>query len=358
MKLAAALALIAPPCWRRPRHMTGATAPRKGTVRTSRPRGPVPLAARASRRPRTGRARQAAALRGCDSEALYYGIGRTADQWGAALRLLEADAGRPCWAAGDADDDLRQRRRRRARPRRRHPPACGSTGADGSHGRVTRLAEPRRAAGAATFTSAATSPAARHGPLRGPRGADRRRLARGAAQPADCALVAAPECLDALRRPMPPMSRARWRGDLTHDAGALQMARGAREFLVMPSLDRGGRVGSRPVPGATRSTRVPKRARDSAARPAPDSRGSAAQRAWLGYRDAFLRFAAVKYPRVSRDSLATWLTRQRTELLGRGVATALVLVRFVAINARFIGRMRDEQGRGRSGRARRERGHG
>lgn len=40
-----------------------------------------------------------------------------------------------------------------------------------------------------------------------------------------------------------------------------------------------------------------------------------AQRAWLRYRDAFLAFAAVRYPQLSRDGLAAWLTRQRTELL-------------------------------------------
>jgi uncharacterized protein YecT (DUF1311 family) len=40
-----------------------------------------------------------------------------------------------------------------------------------------------------------------------------------------------------------------------------------------------------------------------------------AQRAWLRYRDAFLAFAAVKYPSVSRDSLAAWLTDQRIAML-------------------------------------------
>jgi uncharacterized protein YecT (DUF1311 family) len=39
-----------------------------------------------------------------------------------------------------------------------------------------------------------------------------------------------------------------------------------------------------------------------------------AQRAWLAYRDAFLAFAAVRYPRVPRESLAAWLTAQRTAM--------------------------------------------
>ena len=42
-----------------------------------------------------------------------------------------------------------------------------------------------------------------------------------------------------------------------------------------------------------------------------------AQRAWIQYRDAFVAFAAIKFPGTSRDSLAAWLTRQRTEMLGR-----------------------------------------
>jgi uncharacterized protein YecT (DUF1311 family) len=39
-----------------------------------------------------------------------------------------------------------------------------------------------------------------------------------------------------------------------------------------------------------------------------------AQRAWLRYRDAFLAFAAVRYPKVPKDSLATLLTRQRAKM--------------------------------------------
>ena len=40
-----------------------------------------------------------------------------------------------------------------------------------------------------------------------------------------------------------------------------------------------------------------------------------AERAWLRYRDSFLAFAAIKFPRVPRAGLAAWLTRQRTALL-------------------------------------------
>ena len=40
-----------------------------------------------------------------------------------------------------------------------------------------------------------------------------------------------------------------------------------------------------------------------------------AQRAWLRYRDAFLAFAAVKYPRVPRASVAAWITRNRSDII-------------------------------------------
>ncbi|HEU0098332.1 MAG TPA: lysozyme inhibitor LprI family protein [Allosphingosinicella sp.] len=41
----------------------------------------------------------------------------------------------------------------------------------------------------------------------------------------------------------------------------------------------------------------------------------AAERAWLRYRDSFLAFAAIRFPNVPRDELAAWLTRQRTARL-------------------------------------------
>lgn len=39
------------------------------------------------------------------------------------------------------------------------------------------------------------------------------------------------------------------------------------------------------------------------------------QRVWLRYRDAWLAFAKVKYPNVPQDALSAWLTEERTELL-------------------------------------------
>ena len=40
-----------------------------------------------------------------------------------------------------------------------------------------------------------------------------------------------------------------------------------------------------------------------------------AQRAWLGYRDAWVAFAKIKYPLITLDTIRTWLTQKRaTEL--------------------------------------------
>jgi uncharacterized protein YecT (DUF1311 family) len=42
-----------------------------------------------------------------------------------------------------------------------------------------------------------------------------------------------------------------------------------------------------------------------------------AQRAWLKYRDAWVAFAKIKYPAIAADSVLTWLTQKRTaELRG------------------------------------------
>jgi hypothetical protein len=43
-----------------------------------------------------------------------------------------------------------------------------------------------------------------------------------------------------------------------------------------------------------------------------------AQRAWIAYRDAFLAFASVRYPRVPRDALAAWITAERTKMWDEG----------------------------------------
>jgi uncharacterized protein YecT (DUF1311 family) len=42
-----------------------------------------------------------------------------------------------------------------------------------------------------------------------------------------------------------------------------------------------------------------------------------AQRAWVGYRDAWVQFGRTRYPAVSPDSWKTWLTEERTGMLER-----------------------------------------
>lgn len=47
----------------------------------------------------------------------------------------------------------------------------------------------------------------------------------------------------------------------------------------------------------------------------------AAERAWIAYRDAMLAFAKTHYPRVSQDAIATLLTRSRTRQLEHPMET-------------------------------------
>jgi uncharacterized protein YecT (DUF1311 family) len=42
-----------------------------------------------------------------------------------------------------------------------------------------------------------------------------------------------------------------------------------------------------------------------------------AERAWIAYRDAWVRFAQVRWPEVSSDSWLTFLTRERAERVAR-----------------------------------------
>ncbi len=55
------------------------------------------------------------------------------------------------------------------------------------------------------------------------------------------------------------------------------------------------------------------REREFTSRPA--DAGDQAQQAWLDYRDAFLELAETRFPEASRDGLAAWLTAQRADLL-------------------------------------------
>ena len=280
--------------------------------------------------------RQTAALRGCDSEALYYGIGRAADPVRARhCAFLEAEredapmlGGRvmlmTIYANGagvERDLDVATHL------------ACGIEGAPmESHGRVTRLAELKESGWAGSdfhFCGNVTS-----GLATGHCAGHEARIA-GARRAARLDRLIAPWsprqkiALAPLRQAHAAYVEAHGAGevDLTGTMrGALQI--GAEEALRDQFLVMLERLDSGRAPFGSRAEfQAADRALNEAYREAlrADYSGPpgavtregirAAQRAWLGYRDAFLRFAAVKYPRVSRDSLAIWLTRQRTELL-------------------------------------------
>ena len=283
---------------------------------------------------------QARALRGCDSEALYYGIGRPADPVRARqCAFLEADGASDTVFSGrtmlmtiyangvgarrDLDVAIHL--------------ACGIDGAPAeSHGRVTHLAELRdrhwtgsdfgfcnditsglamgycadhdatiaaaRREAALTRLAAHWSPRERQllAPLRqaqqayveahGDGEVDLTGTARGAMSiEAEEALrdefLAMLQRLDAGRAPT--FSRERFEtADATLNDTYRQVMRGPFDPTCAGCVTRDGVQG--------------------------------AQRAWLRYRDAFLAFAALKYPQVTRDSLAAWLTQQRTALLRQG----------------------------------------
>ena len=279
----------------------------------------------------------AAALQGCDSEALYYGIGVPADPARARqCAFLEGDredgegpfSGRAMlmtiYANGvgarrDLDVAIHL--------------ACGVDGAPmESHGRVTHLAE-LKAEGAAGsdfhFCDDITSGLA--GGYCAHHGA---RIAGAARAAALAALTAGwseaeKQALGRLRRAHATYAEARSGGEI--DLGGTLRAAfqvEAEEALNDELLDmlRGLAAGDAP-----RFTAAQFRAADAGLNaeyrkrmrgPFDDYPGAvtregirSAQRAWLGYRDAFLAFAAVKFPQMPRDSLAAWLTRQRTGLL-------------------------------------------
>lgn len=283
-------------------------------------------------------ARQATTLRGCDSEALYYGIGRTADPVLARqCAFLEADredaplfGGRvmlmTIYANGagvERDLDLAIHL------------ACGIEGAPmESHGRVSRLAELKESDWAGSdfhFCEQATS-----GLIMGHCAAHEARIA-GARRTARLNQLIAGWSprqklgLAPLQQAHAFYVEAHGNGEIDLSGtmrGALQI--GAEEALRDEFVGMIERLDSGREPIASRAQfQAADHALNEAYRqrlrgefgPGPGAVTRegirAAQRAWLGYRDAFLRFAAVKYPRVSRDSLATWLTRQRTALLTR-----------------------------------------
>ena len=286
-----------------------------------------------SDQPRTNAARS---LRGCDSEALYYGIGRPADAERARqCAFLEMAAGDERVFGGRAmlmtiyangvgverDLDLAIHL------------ACGIEGAPAEvDGRVRRLAERRETGWTGRdfhLCDDVTS-----GLMMGHCAGHEARIAGARREAALATLVS--DWSPRERIGLEPLRRAHEAYVSAHGAGEVDLSgtmRGAlqigeEESLRAEFLDMLGRLDAGRAPvhfrGAfqTADAELNRLYRERIRSESGDCAGcvtragiTSAQRAWLAYRDAFLRFAAVRFPRVSRDSLATWLTRQRIERL-------------------------------------------
>ncbi len=289
----------------------------------------------ASDRPDAATAR---ALKGCDSEAIYYGIGMPADPVRARqCAFLEAEAeqggvfsGRTMLMTIYANGQGAKRDLDVATHL-----ACGIEGAPmESHGRVTHLAELKRKAwkgrdfhfcddvtSGLAMGYCASHEAGKAGALR--------EAALGAMTAGWTATEK--QAFGRLRTAHAAYVEAHGSGevDLTGTARAamsIQAEEALRDELV-EVLERLRSGRALPTP----ASRLP--AEDSALNAAyrkrlkeagGEDRGPgavtpegirAAERAWIRYRDSFLAFAAIKFPRVPRAELAAWLTRQRTALL-------------------------------------------
>jgi hypothetical protein len=279
----------------------------------------------------------AASLKGCDSEALYYGIGMPADPVRARqCAFLEAGSenegilgGRTMLMTIYANG----RGARRDLDVAIHL-ACGMEGAPmESHGRVTHLAElkgQQRPEEDFHYCDDITS-----GLAMGYCASHQERI-DGAKRDAELAK------LTAAWAPAEKQAFARLRATHAayveaHGSGEVDLSGTARGAMVVeaeealrnqflglledleagnaPRYDSGGyRAADAKLNAAYRKLMAETEPSEA---PGPVTREGIrdAQRAWLRYRDAFLAFAAVKYPKVSRDSLAAWLTDQRTAML-------------------------------------------
>jgi hypothetical protein len=278
----------------------------------------------------------AASLKDCDSEALYYGIGMPADPVRARqCAFLEAErddagvfAGRTMLMTVYANG----RGAKRDLDVAIHL-ACGLEGAPmESHGRVTHLAEMKAGAAAEDFhycdditSGLAMGYCADHGAriAQAARKAETARLSAGWS-------AAEMQAFARLQAAHAAYVEAHGSGEVdlsgtARGAMAIEAEEALRvQFLALlkelaaghaPRYDAGGyRAADAKLNAAYRKLIAETEPVDS---PGPVTREGIrdAQRAWLRYRDSFLAFAAVKYPKMSRDSLAAWLTDQRIAML-------------------------------------------
>lgn len=277
--------------------------------------------------------RAATSLRGCDAEALYYGIGARRDPARARLCAFTQAPGHPALEPFAGRAMLMTIYANGAGARRDLDVAihlaCGIKGLVPAEydARVTHLARLRGA------------------PPRGPafhycddiRGAlaeglcsaHRAALARPRREAALRALIArwSPEerrAFEPLRRAFEEFVAASSAGDLASPALRGRLEQGLRDQFadMLQRLAAGraprftaGQFGTEDLQlNQAYRARLDDERRYDAPGMSVESLQNA-QRAWLRYRDAFLAFAALKYPRVPRASLAAWITRNRSEII-------------------------------------------
>jgi hypothetical protein len=303
--------------------------PSKAICRKLRDREPP-----ASDRPDPATARS---LKGCDSEALYYGIGKPADPVRArqcAFVEAEGDEGGVFWGRTMLMTIYANGRGAKRDLEVAAHLACGIEGAAmESHGRVTRLAELEAKAWKGRdfhFCDDITSGLAMGHCARHFADVEKAKRESEMAERTRGWTMAEKRALAGLRRAHEAYVEAHGLGetDLSGTArGAMVVEAEERERDSFAALLASLSAGHLP-PGGAPAYRAADLRLNAAYRQvirdiAPSESPGAvtregirdAQRAWLRYRDAFLAFAAVKFPRVGRDGLAAWLTEQRTEVL-------------------------------------------
>jgi uncharacterized protein YecT (DUF1311 family) len=281
----------------------------------------------------------ARSLKGCDSEALYYGIGMPADPIRArqcAFLESEGDQGGVFWGRTMLMTIYANGRGAKRDLDVATHLACGIEGAPmESHGRVTHLAELKSKGWTGDdfhFCDDITSGLAMgHCEDHEAGLAGARREAALAAMTAGWT-GAEKRAFDRLRSAHEAYAEAHGSGevDLSGTARAA-MAIAAEESLRNELVEVLERLRSgRALPTSAARLRAEDAALNAAYRKRLEEAGGdagigavtadgvrAAERAWIRYRDSFLAFAGVKFPRVPRAGLAAWLTRQRTAVLLR-----------------------------------------
>ena len=278
-------------------------------------------------------ARAAAGLRGCDAEALYYGIGVRRDPERARLCAFTQTPGHPAIEPFAGRAMLMTIYANGAGARRDVDVAihlaCGIAGLAPAEydARVNHLARLRGAARRGPAFDYCDD--IRGGLAEGLCSAHRAALARPRREAALRALIArwTPEekaAFEPLRRAFEEFVAASAAGDLASASLRGRLEQGLRdqfaEMLQRLSNGRAPRFTTGQFGTEDLQLNQAYRARleDERQYDAPGISVASlqnAQRAWLRYRDAFIAFARVKYPAVARDSLAAWITRNRSEII-------------------------------------------